>query len=79
MVSQVKGGHTTTGDVQAFDGARQQARADLGVFTCFNDRVTTGMRNAGANTGRFMDYPVIRIYTIEDYFEGHKPELPLVA
>ena len=79
MVSQVKGGYTNPGDVQAFNGARQQAGADLGVFTCFNDRVTTGMRNTAASTGRFMKYPVAQIYTIEDYFEGCKPQLPLVA
>ena len=79
MVSQVKGGSTGPGDVQAFNGARQQAGADLGIFTCFEDRVTTGMRNAAASTGRFMDTPVVQIYTIEDYFEGRKPAIPMIA
>ena len=79
MVSQVKGGSTGPGDVQAFNGARQQAGAELGVFTCFADRVTNGMRNAAVNAGRFMDTPVIQIYTVEDYFAGRKPELPRVA
>jgi len=76
LVSQVKGGSTGPGDVQAFNGARQQANADLGFFTCFDERVTTGMRNAAASTGRFLDTPVIQIYTIEDYFEGRKPLVP---
>ena len=77
MVSQVKGGHTNPGHVQAFNGARQQAGADLGIFTCFDDRVTDGMRNAAASCGRFMESPVLQIYTVEDYFMGKPPKLPV--
>lgn len=79
VVAQVKGGHTNPGQVQAFNGARQQAGADLGIFTCFGDRVTGGMRNAAANAGQFMDTPVLQIYTVEDYFEGRRPKLPVAA
>ena len=79
LVSQVKGGHTNPGHVQAFNGARQQAKADLGIFTCFEDRVTNGMRDAAVNTGKFMSAPVVQIYTVEDYFEGRKPTLPVAA
>ncbi len=79
LVSQVKGGHTGPSDVQAFNGARQQVGADLGIFTCFNDRVTSKMKDAAVSTGRFMDIPTIQIYTVEDYFEGRRPKLPLVA
>ena len=79
LVSQVKGGGTGPGDVQAFNGARQQVGADLGIFTCFNDRVTRGMRDAAASTGRFMDVPVVQIYTVEDFFNGRLPALPRVA
>lgn len=79
IVSQVKGGNTKPADVQAFNGARQQAGAHLGVFTCFEDRVTRGMRDTAANTGKFMDVQKVQIYTIEDYFAGRKPEIPRVA
>ena len=79
MVSQVKGGSTSPGDVQAFNGARQQAGADLGIFTCFDDRVTTRMREAAVSAGRFMETPRVQIYTIEDYFEGRRPRMPIVA
>ena len=79
LVSQVKGGVTGPGDVQAFNGARQQAGADLGIFTCFDERVTTGMRNAAASAGRFMEVPTVQIYTVEDYFEGRIPNLPRAA
>ena len=79
MVSQVKGGHTNPGHVQAFNGARQQANADLGIFTCFEDRVTNGMRDAAVNTGKFLSAPVVQIYTVEDYFEGRRPSLPVAA
>lgn len=79
MVAQVKGGHTQPKDIQAFNGARQQARADMGVFTCFEGRVTQGMRDAAASTGRFKDAPVIQIYTVEDYFAGRLPQMPRAA
>ena len=79
LVSQVKGGSTGPGDVQAFKGARQQAGADLRIFTCFEERVTPRMRDAAASAGRFMQAPVIQIYTIEDYFNGRVPVMPKAA
>jgi site-specific DNA-methyltransferase (adenine-specific) len=79
MVAQVKGGHTQPRDIQAFNGARRQARADMGIFTCFEDRVTQGMRDAAASAGRFMEAPVIQIYTVEDFFNGRQPQLPRAA
>lgn len=77
VVAQVKGGNTNPGHVQAFNGARQQAGADLGIFTCFENRVTGGMKNTAASTGLFMDVPVVQIYTVEDYFDGRKPAMPV--
>ena len=79
LVSQVKGGGAGPSDVQAFNGARQQAGADMGIFTCFEDRVTRRMREAAASTGRFLDAPIIQIYTIEDYFARRQPILPKAA
>ena len=79
IVSQVKGDSTSPGDVQAFNAARQQAGVDLAVSTCFEYRVTAHMRDAAASAGRFMGAPTIQIYTIEDYFEGRKPEMPKAA
>lgn len=78
VVAQVKAGNTNPGHVQAFNEARRQAGAELGVFTCFEDKVTGGMRNAAVNAGKYLDkWPVIQIYTIEDYFAGRLPDLPL--
>ena len=79
VVSQVKGGSTGPSDVQAFNGARQQAGADLGIFTCFEDRVTANMRNAAVSAGRFMDVPRVQIYTVEDYFSDRRPVMPAAA
>ena len=79
IVAQVKGGGTGPSDVQAFNGARQQAGAELGIFTCFDGRVTMNMRDAAASTGRFMGVPCIQIYTIDDYFAGRHPVMPKVA
>ena len=78
LVSQVKGGSTGPGHVQAFNGARQQAGAELGVFTCFEEKVTSKMREAAASTGRFQEkWPVVQIYTVDDYFAGRQPQLPI--
>ena len=78
VVAQVKAGNTNPSQVQAFNEARRQAGAELGVFTCFEDRVTSGMRNAAVNTGKYRDqWPLIQIYTIEDYFAGRLPDLPI--
>ena len=79
IVSQVKGGGTSPGDVQAFNGARQQAGADLGIFTCFDERVTPRMKDVAVSAGRFMETPIIQLYTVEDYFEGRIPAMPKVA
>ena len=70
---------TSPRDVQAFNGARQQAQADMGIFTCFEDHVTQRMRDAAASTGRFMQAPVIQIYTVDDWFHGRAPEFPKAA
>ena len=78
VVAQVKAGNTNPSQVQAFNEARRQAGAELGVFTCFEDKVTSGMRNAAVNTGRFLDqWPVIQIYTIENCFDRRLPDLPM--
>ena len=79
MVAQVKGGSTGPGDVQAFNGARQQAGADLGIFTCFEERVTSNMKDAAASAGRFMEVPALQIFTVEDYFEDRRPLLPVAV
>ena len=78
VVAQVKAGGANPGHVRAFNEARRQAGAELGVFTCFEDRVTRGMRDAAANAGLYMDrWPAIQIYTIEDYFANRLPDLPV--
>ncbi len=79
MVAQVKGGSTGPGHIQAFNGARQQAGADLGIFTCFEDRVTPRMKDAAVSCGRFMETPTVQIYTVEDYFEGRRPAMPVAV
>ena len=37
------------------------------------------MKNAAVNAGRFQKWPVLQIYTVEDYFAERKPDLPLAA
>ena len=78
VVAQVQAGGANPGQVRAFNEARRKAGAALGVFTCFEDKVTRGMRDAAANAGMCLDrWPAMQIYTIEDYFAGRLPDLPL--
>ena len=79
MISQAKGGSTNPSDVRDLIGTRQKSKADIGIFTCFEDRVTRGMRDTAASVGRFMDVPAVQIYTIEDFFAGRKPEMPVAV
>ena len=79
VVTQVKSGHTNPSAVQAFNEARRQVGADLGIFTCFQGRVTNGMRDAAANAGRYQQWPTIQIYTVEDFFANRKPDLPIAV
>ena len=51
----------------------------MGIFTCFDGRVTPRMRDAAASAGRFMEVPTVQIYTVEDFFEGRIPVLPKAA
>ena len=76
VVSQVKGGGAGAPAVQAFAGAMRQAGADMGIFICFKDRITRGMRDAAASAGRFMGVPALQIYAIEDHFDGRAPVFP---
>ncbi len=45
----------------------------------FEKRVTPRMRDAAASARRFLQAPVIRIYTVEDYFNGRVPVMPRAA
>lgn len=79
LVSQVKGGSTGSPDIRNFNGAREQAGADLGIFTCFADKATTNMWDTAAAIGRFMEAPRVQIYTVDDYFAGRRPVMPVAA
>ena len=37
------------------------------------------MKDAAVNAGQFHKWPVLQIYTVEDYFAERKPDLPLAA
>ena len=79
LVSQVKGGSTGQEMFRRLTERVSRAGADLGIFTCFDERVTQGMLDAAASAGRFMETPVIQIYTVQDYFTGRVPALPRAA
>ena len=42
-------------------------------------RKEIAQKAAAASTGRFMEVPRVQIYTVDDFFEGRRPRLPMVA
>jgi DNA modification methylase len=77
----VKGGQNLgVAMIRDFRGAMEREKADLGIFIC-QRRPPRGMETEAAAAGRYReieghDLPRLQIYTIEDFFEGRRPDLP---
>ena len=77
----VKGGEQLNPSmVRDFRGAIEREGADIGVFICLHEP-TRGMVHEAASAGRYRelkgrDFPRIQFYTVTDYFDGRRPELP---
>lgn len=77
----VKGGRNLSSPmVRDFRGTMEREQADLGIFICFR-APTRDMISEAAAAGRYReiegrDFPKIQFYTILEYFEGRRPELP---
>ena len=77
----VKGGKKTgVAMIRDFRGAMEREKAELGVFISLS-KPTADMTAEAARAGRYReikgrDFPRIQIFTVEDYFEGRRPDLP---
>lgn len=81
ILASVKGGRRIgVAMIRDFRGTLEREGVDLGVFICLHPP-TRGMVAEAAAAGRYrdlegFDLPRIQIYTIEDYFNGIRPEFP---
>ena len=83
IVSVKGGGNLTPSMVRDLVGTLRNEKAELGVFVCLKDP-TRKMKEAAATAGMFEtpfgeSYPKLQIYTISDYFNGVRPNLPSLA
>lgn len=84
IIVSVKGGHQIgPAMVRDLKGTVDREKAGFGIFICIKEP-TAEMRKE-ANTSRMFEtpvgtkYPKIQIYTINDYFEGRRPNLPHIT
>ena len=83
VIAQVKGGKRVAPNlVREFIGSMADSDAIMGVMIAMdNNTVTSGARQAlAAGTVEIagQTYPKMQLFTIEDYFEGLYPELPVM-
>ena len=84
IIVSVKGGDNLTPSmVRDLVGTLRNEKAELGVFVCLKEP-TRKMKEAAATAGMFEtpfgeSYPKLQIYTISDYFNGIRPNLPSLA
>ena len=81
VLAQVKGGkNLKPADLRDFLGTMTSEGATLGIFVVMeNALITPAIRAAAAKrtvTIMTKPYPQVQIFSIEDYFAGHRPTLP---
>jgi len=81
IIIQVKGGNYTTTDVKSVKATIDNEHACLGILIALKPP-TKGMLSYAASLGTWQmpgslrKYPVLQIFTIEDYFSDIRPDLP---
>lgn len=80
-IIEVKGGGYQPKDVRSLGKVLDREEAPLGVLIALNPP-TSGMLSEAASykkwqmPGSRREYPVLQIYTIQDYYDGKVPDLP---
>lgn len=80
IIASVKGGGINPSMVRDLVGTVQSEDAVFGIFICIK-KPTKKMFEAAAKGGVYttpfgIKYPKVQIYTIRDYFDGKKPNIP---
>ena len=81
IIIEVKGGGYQPKDVRSLAHVLQREESPMGILIAL-EPPTKGMLSAAAELGKWAipgsrkSYPVLQIMTIQDFFDGKKPELP---
>jgi DNA modification methylase len=81
IIIEVKGGGYQPKDVRSLAHVLQREESPMGILIAL-EPPTKGMLSAAAELGKWAmpgsrkSYPVMQIMTIQDFFDGKKPELP---
>jgi site-specific DNA-methyltransferase (adenine-specific) len=81
IIIEVKGGGYQPKDVRALESVLSREGAPMGILLAL-EAPTPGMLSHAASLGKWnmpdgaKEYPVLQIFTIQDYYEGKRPELP---
>lgn len=81
IIIEVKGGKFQPRDVRALAHVLGREKAPVGILIALNEP-TRGMLKEAAALGKWQmpgsnrEYPVLQICTIQDFFDGKKPDLP---
>lgn len=81
IIVEVKGGGYHPKEVRALKQVMDREKAPLGILIALQDP-TKGMVAEAAALGRWklpggqVEYPILQIFTIQDYFDGKRPHLP---
>jgi site-specific DNA-methyltransferase (adenine-specific) len=75
-IIEVKSGNVGVQTIRAFMDVVEKQKADIGIFVCFEEQVSSGMRIEANNKGKIGNSPKIQIVTVEDLLNGKLPSLP---
>ncbi len=84
ILIEVKSGNLTVKNIREFIQVIDKQGADMGVFVCFKDQVSSGMEAEARQVGYYMKeiyqerFQKIRIITIEQLLEGYQLNYPRV-
>lgn len=75
---EVKSGNVGIATLKSFIHVVQHNNADMGVFVCFNDQVTKGMRIEANAQGKILSSNIdkIQIISVDELLDGVRPKLP---
>ncbi|MBM2813990.1 MAG: putative restriction-modification system methyltransferase [Ignavibacteria bacterium] len=77
-IIEVKSGNVSIGEVRAFMSSVEAFKADMGIFVCYEQHITKGMRIEAKAKGCIPGFKIdkIQIISVNELMEGAKPKLP---
>lgn len=81
-IVEVKSGNVPISHLRSFITSVNQKKADMGVFVCFQDKITSGMKREAKAEGtlpNFLKVDKIQILSIEDLMNGKEVQLPALS